>query len=156
MKKTVFILGLLIGLMGFSQKDYTISGYVKEQATGEELLGVNIILGEFTGTMTNEYGFYSITVPQGTYELKISYLGFKSVSQQIVLDKDIQLNFELEEESNQLDQVVITTNKQKQTASVRSTEMSVVQLSSRAVKKLPITLGEPDVIRFATAASWSF
>ncbi|MEM1340027.1 MAG: TonB-dependent receptor [Bacteroidota bacterium] len=149
MKERIFLLITILTLSfaGYSQSNHTISGYVKEKLNGEELIGVNIIVGGFTGTVTNEYGFYSITVPHGIYNLKVSYLGFKPIDREVDLTQDIKIDFELEEDNYELEEVQVTSSKQKQTASVRSTEMSVVQLSSKTVKRLPITLGEPDVIR---------
>ncbi len=147
MKTKLLLLMLLTGSLAFAQTEYTLSGYVKEQASGEELFGVNILLNKTTGTVTNEYGFYSISAPEGTYQIEISYLGFKTVTREITLTQDTQLNFELQDETNQLEEVVITGNKTSQTASVRSTEMSVVQLNSKTIKKLPAILGEPDLIK---------
>lgn len=147
MKKILIIVCFLATYISYAQKSYTLSGFVKEKSTGEELFGVNVILGTSSGAITNEYGFYSITLPEGTYKLQISYLGFKTITQDINLNQDIKLDFELEEDADELDTVVVTAEKQKQTASVKSTEMSVVQLSSKTIKKLPITLGEPDLIR---------
>ena len=73
----VFLL-LLISFSSYSQKGMlTVSGYVKEAATGESLLGANVYIKEtMKGTVTNQYGFYSITVPSGEYTLAVSYLGF--------------------------------------------------------------------------------
>ena len=147
MKTKLLLLMLLTGSLAIAQTEFTLSGYVKEQASGEELFGVNILLNKTTGTVTNEYGFFSISVPEGTYQIEISYLGFKTITQEITLTRDTQLDFELQDEANQLEEVVITGNKTSQTASVRSTEMSVVKLNSKTIKKLPAILGEPDLIK---------
>ena len=147
MKTKLLLLMLLTGSLAIAQTEFTLSGYVKEQASGEELFGVNILLNKTTGTVTNEYGFFSISVPEGTYQIEISYLGFKTITQEITLTRDTQLDFEVQDEANQLEEVVITGNKTSQTASVRSTEMSVVKLNSKTIKKLPAILGEPDLIK---------
>ncbi|MEM6725608.1 MAG: TonB-dependent receptor [Bacteroidota bacterium] len=140
------LLLLLITSVGFAQEKYTLSGYVKDQANGEELIGANVILGPSLGTTTNEYGFFSISVETGAYEVEISYLGYQSTNQAINLNADVQINFELLEDFNQLEAVVVKVDKPK-TASVESTEMSVVKLSAKTIQKLPATLGEPDLIR---------
>ena len=83
------LLCLLFSLGLFAQEKYTISGVVKDSLNNETLIGVNLIIPSLkTGTMTNEYGFYSITLPEGTYELQLSYLGFKSVTLRIDLTQD--------------------------------------------------------------------
>ena len=147
MKNKLVLLALLISSLAFAQKNYTLSGYVKELASGEELFGVNILLNKSLGTVTNEYGFFSISVPEGTYQIEISYVGFKTITKEINLTRDTQLSFELEDNTNKLDEVVITGNKTNQTASVRSTEMSVVNLNSRTIRQMPSLLGEPDLIK---------
>ena len=70
----------------FGQEKFTISGTITDQSSNETLIGVNIIFPELqTGTTTNEYGFYSITIPQGTYQIQISYLGFTTITETILL-----------------------------------------------------------------------
>ena len=74
-------------------------------------------------------------------------MGYKTLTQKIYIDKDVKLDFELEENASQLSEVMITATNTKRTASVKSTEMSVVKLSSKTIKKLPVVLGEPDILR---------
>ncbi|UOY08272.1 TonB-dependent receptor [Muricauda sp. SCSIO 64092] len=130
-----------------AQKEYTLSGFVKDAGSGEALYGVDVIVGPSNGTTTNEYGFYSITVPVGTYTLSIGYLGFTTITTEINLDQDIKRDFELTEQTNELDEVVVTLKSLKRTADVQSTEMSVVALKAQTIQKLPAILGEPDVLK---------
>lgn len=139
---TLFYCGIVL-----AQREYTLSGFVKDQASGEALLGVNVILDNTTGTTTNEYGFYSITVPGATYEITVSYIGFQSMIRTIELNSNTTLNFEIIEDTNELEEVVVTADATTQTANLRSTEMSVVSLQAATVKKLPAILGEPDILR---------
>ena len=94
MKKLLLIL-LLIPLAGLAQQKFTLSGTILEQATGESLIGVSVLIPELnTGTTTNEYGFYSITIPEGTYEVTISYLGFADITESVALTQDIRKDYE--------------------------------------------------------------
>ena len=94
-----------------SQETYTLSGRVSEEASQETLIGVNVIFPKILkGTTTNGYGFYSITLPKGTYELEISYLGFETVQQKIDLHKNSKLDVNLKTASEQIDEVVLKSN----------------------------------------------
>ena len=75
MRLFYLLLFCLVYQFGYSQK-YTISGYVKDAGNGEELIGVTVlVVGTGSGTVTNGYGFYSITLPAGKQELQFSYVG---------------------------------------------------------------------------------
>ncbi|QYJ68393.1 TonB-dependent receptor [Flavobacterium litorale] len=128
-------------------KSYTISGTIKDAATGETLLGANIIVvGENKGTTTNEYGFYSLTLPQGNYTLQISYLGYTSINNILELNDDIKLNFELQPSSNVLDEVVVISDT-KNKSQVRNILSGVNNLKVADIKQLPAFFGEPDINR---------
>ncbi|WP_422107205.1 TonB-dependent receptor [Winogradskyella sp.] len=147
MKKILIFIVLCTTWSGFAQDKFTISGTLKDQANGETLLGATILLkGTTIGTTTNEYGFYSLTAPQGNYTLVISYLGYKTIEEQIVLDKNLKFNSELEEDAGQLDEVVITAEESKK-VNLRTPQMSVAKLSSQTIKQIPAVMGEVDVIK---------
>ncbi|NNF74815.1 MAG: TonB-dependent receptor [Flavobacteriaceae bacterium] len=130
----------------FSQSKYTLSGTITEASSNEQLIGVNIIVPSLkTGTVTNEYGFYSLTLAEGSYEFVISYLGFKTIRQTIDLTSDKALNFSLEESTEQLDEVVITENVER--LNIRNPQMSVNSLSISTVKQIPVVLGEADIVK---------
>ena len=132
-----------------AQEKYTLSGTISEISSNETLIGVNIIIPELqTGTTTNEYGFYSITLPEGQYKVIISYIGFGSLEESIELSQDIIRNFGLTESSESLDEVVITQDIEK--LNIRKPQMSVNVLSSRTIKEIPVVLGESDVIKAIT------
>ena len=132
-----------------SQEKFTLSGTITDSQSNETLIGVNIIFPEIqSGTMTNEYGFYSITLPKGTYKIQISYLGFKTVTETIELNKDLMKNFSLIESAESLDEVVITENVEE--LNIRNPQMSVNSLSINTVKQIPVVLGEVDVIKAIT------
>ena len=138
-------LGISFIVIG-QQKRYTISGTVLEASSNESLIGVTILVQPLrSGVVTNEYGFYSITLPEGDYTLQISYLGYRSVNQNITLSENIRLNIQMEEEAEQLEEVVVTENVEK--LDIRKPQMSVNTLSIETIKKIPTILGEVDVIK---------
>ena len=92
-----------------AQKRFTISGYLNDKSTGESLIGATIKVNELkTGTATNSYGYYSLSLPQGNYTLVFSYLGFKTLSVPIILDKNTIINQKMEVQINESKEVVIT------------------------------------------------
>ncbi|WP_082438565.1 TonB-dependent receptor [Nonlabens sp. YIK11] len=128
-----------------SQK-FTLSGTITDQANGETLLNVNILIPELgTGTISNEYGFYSITLDAGTYEVIYSSIGFQSVTKTVVLDQNRKLSIQLQEQGEQLDAIVIESDIEQ--LSTRSPQMSVNALSIESIKKIPVVLGEVDLIK---------
>lgn len=138
-------LGISFIVIG-QQKRYTISGTVLEASSNESLIGVTILVQPLrTGVVTNEYGFYSITLPEGEYNIQISYLGYRTVNQNIILSENIRLNIFMEEAAEQLEEVVVTENVEK--LDIRKPQMSVNALSIETIKKIPTILGEVDVIK---------
>lgn len=128
------------------QQKYTLSGTISEVSSNETLIGVTVAIPELkTGVTTNEYGFYSITLPEGTYTVLISYLGFEDITQQITLTENRRKDFLLSEEAEQLEEVVVTENVEKM--DIRKPQMSVNTLSVGTIKKIPVILGEADVIK---------
>ncbi len=146
MKKLTLILIVLLSTLSFSQQKYTLSGSVSEDETGETLIGVNVIIPELkTGATTNEYGFYSITLPQGTYEVTFSSLGFISQTITVNLSESIRQSIRLANDTEQLDEVVIEADVER--ASIKAPQMSVNTLTAGTIKQIPVVLGESDVIK---------
>lgn len=136
----------LVSAQLFAQEKYTISGIISDAKTNETLIGVSLQIEETKlFATTNEYGFYSITLPKGEYSLKVSYVGFEESMEKINLTQNTKLNFKLSEESKQLEEIVITDNKAK--AAIRKPEMSVNKLTIATIKQMPVVLGEVDVIK---------
>jgi hypothetical protein len=145
----LFVLLLSYNALWAQNDQYSLSGYVRDAATGEELIGVNIVIPSMgTGTTTNSYGYYSISLPPGEYNFSVQYIGYESQEKSIVLDSDTKLNWELKENSTELQEVVVTSEKLDR--NVSSVEMSVAQLDVKDVKKMPALLGEVDIIRSLT------
>ncbi|MGB3775763.1 MAG: TonB-dependent receptor [Leeuwenhoekiella sp.] len=144
--KSFLFLLLLITCIGYGQNQFTLSGTVSSAQSNETLIGVNVIVPELAkGVVTNEYGFYSITLPEGSYDLQISFLGFQTVNSNIDLTENRRLNFSLEESAEALDEVLITEDVER--LSIRKPQMSVNALSASTIRQIPVVLGEADVIK---------
>jgi CarboxypepD_reg-like domain/TonB dependent receptor/TonB-dependent Receptor Plug Domain len=129
----------------FAQEKFTISGTVSDTKNNETLIGVNVIVkGTSINAITNEYGFYSITLPQGDYELSVSYVSYKTIDEKISLTQSIKKNFGLTESDEVLEEVIIT---EKNTTNTKKAEMSVNKLSISTIKQMPVVLGEVDIIK---------
>lgn len=127
-------------------QNFTISGHVTDKKNGEELIGANIFVKELkNGTVTNVYGFYSLSIPKGTYTLEYSYLGYKGKDTVVNLTSDLKLEIELAEEDKLLEEAVVTGERQDR--NVNENRMSVVSIDVKTVRKIPILLGEVDVIK---------
>ncbi|MDI5949526.1 TonB-dependent receptor [Flavobacterium yafengii] len=145
-KIITFLVVLLSSFSGFAQEKFTLSGTIIDANSNETLIGVNIVIPALkTGVTTNEYGFYSITVPQGIYSVQISYLGYQTIEESINLNQNIKNNFNLYSNETALKEVIITDNKTK--IDIKKPEMSVNKLSISAIKKMPVVLGEVDVLK---------
>lgn len=132
----------------YSQKA-TLSGTISEQGTGETMLNVNVNIIELkTGTISNAYGYYSISLPTGEYTVQYSSLGYATVEKKIALTENVKLDIELKEQGEQLNEVVITADVEK--LSTKSPQMSVNSLSIESIKKIPVVLGETDLIKALT------
>lgn len=146
MKKRILLLFILFSnIFSFSQ-NYSLSGYVKNEDSGEELLyAVVSVLNKNIGTSTNQYGFYSLTLPQGNYDVIFSYLGFKSDTLSINLKSNITKDISLFKLDNEIDEVIVTG--QNSDANVKSTDVGVLDLDVREAKLIPILFGEQDVLK---------
>ena len=145
-KITALFTILLFSTVSFAQEKFTISGTIMDANTNETLIGVNVIIPQLkTGVTTNEYGFYSITVPQGTHTIQVSSLGYITVEEAISLNANIKKNFNLYSNETALKEVVVSGNNKK--IDIKKPEMSVNKLSISAIKKMPVVLGEVDIIK---------
>lgn len=149
MKKILTFLIFLGSIAVFSQEKFTLSGTISEQESGETLIGVNVIIPTLqTGTVTNQYGYYSITLPQGEYEVYYSSIGFATQKAQLSLSENVKQNLALTTDTESLDEVILTADGEK--LNIRSSQMSANTLSASTIKKIPVVLGEVDVIKAIT------
>jgi hypothetical protein len=129
-----------------AQKKYTISGTVKDASNGELMIATNVFVEpSMKGTTTNLYGFFSLTVPEGEYTLKVSFLGYETLERKIDLKADVQLDLELKESTFTKEEVVVKGEKKDE--NTRSTKMSTVEIPIAQVKELPALMGEVDILK---------
>ncbi|WP_233378325.1 TonB-dependent receptor [Maribellus sp. CM-23] len=121
----------------------TISGYVTDLSTGEGLINANVYdLQKETGNVSNVYGFYSLTVPAGKAQIQYSFVGYEKQVLELDLKKDTVINIKLKL-MGELDEVTVRANK----SNVERSQMSMVELPTEKLDKLPLMLGEPDVLK---------
>ncbi len=132
--------------IGVHAQNFTISGYVKDAENGETLIGSNIYLKAKpeTGTATNNYGFYSISLPEGNYDLVFSYLGFQDQIKHIELTKNIKLEINLNS-GVLLKELVVEEN--SSIDQVQNTSMGRIEMKTEDIQKLPALFGEVDVLK---------
>ncbi len=125
---------------------YTISGYVSEKGSEEYLSNVSIYIKEQkAGTITNDYGFFSLSIPEGEHKLLISFIGYKSLEKNIDLTADRALNFNLELDTQYLDEIIISSDQEAQKSQV--TQMSSERINPSVIADVPTILGEKDAIK---------
>ena len=147
-KRTLKIVILFFSITAFAQENYTISGYVQDESSGENLIGVSIYDKEnYKGTASNQYGFYSLTLEEGSYKIIYSFIGYKSIAKTLELNKDIRLNISLINDAILTDEVIITGERLDK--NVSSSNMSQAKIEVNNIKQLPVILGEVDIMKAA-------
>ena len=148
MKQIALVLTFLVIVPSIShaQDKLTINGYVRDASNGEALIGATVYVKEINnGVVTNVYGFYSITLDPGAYTVNYSYVGYTTQSRNISLTKNQEVNIDLVIESEQLEEVVVTAEREQ--ANMENMEMSTNKLDIRTILKVPTFMGEADVFR---------
>lgn len=140
------LLFMTISFCVYSQEKVTMSGTITMKANTETIIGASIFIPEAkVSTVTNAYGFYSITLPKGEYTIVISCIGFENIEEHIFLTENSKKNFSMLEKSKTLDEVVVKYN--NSTSNIRKPEMSVNKLSIATIKKMPAVMGEVDILK---------
>ena len=144
MIRYIFIL-LFIGSVFpcFSQKKYTLSGYIRDMRTGENLIGANVFdKNTFLGNVTNKYGFFSVSLPEGKYTIVFSYVGYNSMDTTFLLDGDKKMSVLLES-GTVLEEVLVDSEYDH----LENTQMGLVSIPIDQVKLLPRFGGEVDIFK---------
>jgi len=146
-KTVVVICSLLsISIDNTAQEKHTISGYIKDSGTGEVLIGSSIYVEELEkGVVTNIYGYYSLTVESGIYNVIARYVGYDDISQTVGLEADVKLNIEMTVSSDIMDEVVIEAEAVDNNTT--GTQMGEINLNMDRVKTLPAFMGEVDILK---------
>ena len=125
---------------------YTLSGFLTDKSSGEVLIGANIyIQGTTVGTMTNGYGFYSLTLGSADYPVVFSYVGYKEVVKRVNMTEDTRLSGEMEEEKREIREVEIIA--EERSSELRNSQMSEFRFSQKTLSQLPGFGGDLDIIR---------
>ena len=135
---------LLICIPASAQKKFTVSGNVKDAATGEILIGATITLNK-TSTSSNNYGFYSLNAPGGNYILAVTYVGYAPTAYTIILTEDKVVNIALNPKA-ELQEVVINAHS-RNNDNVISPQMGVEKLDMSQINNVPVLLGEKDILK---------
>ena len=145
-RASLIIAAIVFGKTASAQENFTISGYIKDASNGETLIGATVYVQEIDGgVVSNVYGFYSITLPAGNYNVEYRYIGFENQQATIDLTQNVRRDIELGESSELLEEVVVTA--EKEDANVSEIEMSTVELDIKTIQKIPAFLGEIDVVK---------
>ena len=146
MKKIFLLVIFLVSLNINSQNNFTFSGYVLDSQTNELVIGASVIIDELNiGTITNSYGFFSITVKEGNYSVKTQNLGYKDDLQIISLNKNIILNIYLTEEVESLDEVIVIENTED--IDIELPVLSLNIISGKTIRQTPVVFGESDILK---------
>lgn len=150
LKITAATAALCFSTLAIAQQTYSVSGTVKDKKNGELLIGVSVKVSEdpTINVIANEYGFYSLSLPEGNYTLIISYPGYQDFEQKINVDQNIKLDLPLlpaEATAKAIDEVVITGIKKDK--NLTSAQMGAETLSIKNIEKLPVLFGEKDVMK---------
>jgi hypothetical protein len=130
----------------WAQEKYALSGIVRDSASGEDMIGATVFIKEANvGAGTNSYGFYSFTLPRGTYTIVVNYVGFETYSRTVELNSNLKLDINIKEQKIETKEVVVTSDRPD--ANVKSMEMGTTKLEMKTISGIPPLLGEVDVIR---------
>lgn len=149
MKK--ILLCLLLGAIGmqtaWAQGKATLSGYIKDADSGEELIGATVALeGTSTGTNTNIYGFYSLTLDKGTYNIQVSYIGYQATTVEVDLSENKELNIELSNGVNAIKEEIVV-KADKEDVVLEDAGVGTVRINVKKLETLPVFFGEKDILK---------
>ncbi|MCB0517566.1 MAG: TonB-dependent receptor [Lewinellaceae bacterium] len=138
---------LFVSVFAFGQDaKFTLSGHVRDAGSGEELIGANVFdPASGVGATTNLYGFYSLTLPAGNYQIEFSYLGYDTKTVEVKLTENKTLEVEVEEASVAIQEVVVSAERADR--NVESVSMSKEKMAIEKIKTIPVVFGEVDLIK---------
>lgn len=146
MRICLLVLSFFFTAIVSAQEKVTLNGYLKDSLTGETLIGANILVtGEGRGVQSNQYGFYSITLNKGVYQLLVSFIGYQSKELRIDLQQDRQENILLLPNAAVINNVTVVGRRRDN--NVKTAQMGKIELSVNTAKALPALLGEVDLLK---------
>ena len=147
MRRFKIVLPFILLCLSFAisaQQTFTLSGYVRDAKTGEELIGA-IINATGKSAVTNAYGFYSITLASGEFDLKIQYMGYKPATRQINLTQSQSLDFNLTDAGNELKEIIVSANRPNN--NITQLQMGMQKLNTKEISNIPVLFGEKDIMK---------
>jgi hypothetical protein len=136
---------MLLSSLVLAQENFTLSGYVTDGRSGETMIGAKVYIPSIRkGVITNNYGFYSLTVPAGTYIVEYRVSGLKTKKKEVELTRDIRLDVEVGSDLQNLEEVVVSAKAEN---NVRSTDIGTIELDIDEIKTLPAFMGEVDIVK---------
>ena len=146
MRRIIFLFLLLNFNFIYTQNSFTISGYVQDNSNNELIIGASVIVKELQiGTVTNNYGFFSLTLVEGDYDLIFQSLGFEDQSLNFSLDRNISVNIFLNENIESLDEVILSKNIEDVDVELPLLSMNI--LSGKTIRQTPVVFGESDLLK---------
>lgn len=140
----ILVIYLLLPLFGIAQQKYTLNGYVRDSSSGELVIGATVSINGRT-VLSNQYGFYSVTLNEGEYDVVCSHSSYVSAFQRLNLDANQQLNIFLVPKSSSLQEVVVYSRRRDD--NVRNAQMGKVDLAIGQIKNIPVVFGEVDILK---------
>ena len=144
--RVIFLILFFNGSLLSAQQMITLNGEISDAANGESLIGAVVYIKQLgEGAVTNVYGFYSLSVPSGTYDVEFRYVGFNTQNMVLTLTENMRLDIELVEIEKELNTVVVSANRED--ANISDVEMSTAKLDIKSILKVPTFAGEVDIIK---------
>ena len=145
-KYIFFFVFLFSGFLSSAQNKYTLNGYVRDSLSRETLIGATLQVKELSrGVSTNQYGYFSLTLPEGEYSLIVSFVGYFPMEQKIKLKSDLELDIYLFSKSSLSQEIVISAKKRD--ANVKNAQMGQIDLSMNRMRSVPVIFGEIDPLK---------
>ncbi|WP_167615064.1 TonB-dependent receptor [Maribellus sediminis] len=145
LKQNIILLLLFLSTLTRAQ-DVTLSGYIKDASNGEALIGATVYIPELKqGTASNAYGFYSLTIPEGSYNMHVSYIGYTTIQEPVKATENSTKTFSLTDDSQKIEEVVVKA--EAANANVERIQMGMTKLPVKTIQKLPAFMGEVDIIK---------
>ena len=142
-----FLLGLFGLTTAFGQETATLSGYIKDADSGEELIGAAVAVeGTSTGVTTNIYGFYSLTLEKGTYNIQVSYIGYKAKTIEVDLQENQELSIELGTGLQAVDEEIVV-KADKEDVVLEEAGVGTIKINVKKLETLPVFFGEKDILK---------
>jgi hypothetical protein len=141
------VLFLMIISISARSQNFTISGVITDSRSGETVLGAPVLVKEMPGKgiTSNEYGFYSLTMPAGKYTIICNVLGYQKKDSVFTLDRNIKYNIRLSTAAEELDEISVTAKREDE--QLRSAQAGIEKIDMKDIAKVPVLFGEKDILK---------